>query len=111
MNRRSALSRLSALLLLAAPAAAQEVGLPGMSAAEDPQQEMIRLFHEVERTLQDIDVELFDAGAGRIPLPEGRESGIERLLQSSGSKSDQAVAGIERILELAQQLGGQSGGT
>jgi hypothetical protein len=110
MNRHS-LHRLSALLLLAMPVAAQEIGLPGMPGVEDPQQEMIRLFHEVERTLGEIDVELFDAGAGRIPLPEGRDSGMERLLKSSGSKSDEAVAGIERILELAQQMGGQSGGT
>jgi hypothetical protein len=76
---------------------------------EDLQQEMIRLFHEVERTLESIDVELYDASAGRVPLPEGRESGMERLLRSSGSKSEEAVSGIERILEIAQQMGGQGG--
>jgi hypothetical protein len=84
------------------------VSTPG-SGLEEAQEEMIRLFHEVERSLASIDVELYDAGAGRIPAPEGRESGIERLLRSAGEKSDEAVAGIERILELAQQMGGQGG--
>lgn len=79
--------------------------LPGMN---DDQQEMVRLFHEVERTLAAIDVELYDASAGRIPVPEGDESGMERLLRSNGAKSDEAVVGIERILELAQKMGGQS---
>lgn len=114
MNRTAAtrsVRLLPALLLLAGPIAAQDVSpAPDASAMQEAQQEMIRLFHEVERTLGEIDVELYDAGAGRIPVPEGRDSGMERLLQSSGSKSDQAVAGIERILELAQQLGGQGSG-
>jgi hypothetical protein len=78
---------------------------------QDDQQEMIRLFHEVERTLEAIDVELSDAGAGRVPTPEGRESGIDRLLRSHGQKSQQAVSGIEQILEVAQRMSGQSGGT
>src|SRR5262245_64049830 len=73
--------------------------LPGLSSA---QEEMIKLFHEVERTLGAIDVELGDAGAGRIPVPEGRDSGMDRLLRSTGTKSDEAVVGIDRILELAQ---------
>lgn len=85
------------------------IQIPGLNAPDDPQQEMIRIFHEVERTLESIDIELFDASAGRIPMPEGKESGIERLLRSHGEKSDQAVAGIERILELAQQMGGKGG--
>ncbi len=84
--------------------------LPGLSEGlneglDAAQQEMIRLFHEVERTLAAIDLELYDASAGRIPMPEGKESGIERLLRSNGSKSDQAVTGIERILEIAESMG------
>src|SRR5262245_12489051 len=75
--------------------------LPGLSSA---QEEMIKLFHEVERTLGAIDVELGDAGAGRIPVPEGRDSGMDRLLRSTGTKSDEAVVGIDRILELAQEM-------
>jgi len=81
-------------------AAAPELG-QGLSSA---QEEMIRLFHEVEQTLGAIDVELADAGAGRIPVPEGRDSGMDRLLHSTGEKSDQAVVGIDRILELAQEM-------
>lgn len=76
---------------------------------EGAQQEMVQLFHEVEQALESIDIELFDASAGRIPPPEGKESGIDRLLRSHGEKSDQAVSGIERILELAQEMGGKGG--
>jgi len=101
---------LFASLVLVALPAAQEAGpeLPDIGGLNQQQEEMVRLFHEVERTLLAIDLELMDAGAGRIPPPEGQDSGIERLLQSYGSKSDQAVSGIERILELAQQMNGQS---
>jgi hypothetical protein len=88
----------------------QGVELPQLNGMQDDQKEMIHLFHEVERTLGAIDLELADAGAGRIPVPEGKESGIERLLHSQGEKSDQAVTGIERILELAEKLGKQGGG-
>lgn len=73
---------------------------------QSPQDEMIQLFHEVERTLESIDVELADAGAGEIPLGEGRESGLDRLLNSAAKKGDAAVSGIDRILELAEKMGG-----
>lgn len=101
---------LAATLVLLAPASAQEAqpGMPEIAGMNEQQEEMVRLFHEVERALLAIDLELADAGAGRIPVPEGENSGIERLLQSYGAKSDQAVSGIEKILELAQQMNGQS---
>src|SRR5215510_14800916 len=86
-----------------------QIEIPDPDGMKAAQEEMIKLFPEVERTLGSIDVELADAGAGRIPVPEGKVSGIERLLRSHGEKSDQAVAGIERILELAEKLGKQSG--
>jgi len=88
-----------------------QIEIPDLTGGNSDQEEMIRLFHEVERTLESIDVELADAGAGRIPLPEGRDSAIDRLLQSHGQKSEQAVSGIEKILEVAQRMGGKSGGT
>jgi GTP cyclohydrolase III len=88
-----------------------QIEIPDLTGRSSDQEEMIRLFHEVERTLESIDVELADAGAGRIPLPEGRDSAIDRLLQSHGQKSEQAVSGIEQILEVAQRMGGKSGGT
>ena len=87
-----------------------DITLP-VNELQDQQQEMVRLFHEVQETLESIDVELYDASAGRIPVPEGQESGIDRLLRSHGEKSDQAVTGIEKILELAQQMSGSKGGT
>ena len=120
------LATASATLLLAGLALAQQqekqepakeeeeipqIEIPDLSGQSSDQEEMIRLFHEVERTLESIDVELADAGAGRIPVPEGRDSAIDRLLQSNGQKSDQAVSGIEKILEVAQRMGGKSGGT
>ncbi|NOT30858.1 MAG: hypothetical protein HOP15_10470, partial [Planctomycetes bacterium] len=37
------------------------IELPKLSGLDAAQEEMIRLFHEVERTLAAIDVELFDA--------------------------------------------------
>jgi hypothetical protein len=77
-----------------------QIELPDLTGMQDDQKEMVRLFH---------DLELAAAGAGRIPVPEGKDSGIERLLRSHGEKSDQAVSGIERILELAEKLGKQSG--
>jgi hypothetical protein len=105
-----AAGRLAAVLVLGTLPFAQEQGpeLPDIAGLDEQQEEMVKLFHEVERTLLAIDLELADAGAGRIPPPEGKDSGIERLLLSYGSKSDQAVSGIEKILELAQQMNGQS---
>ena len=84
---------------------------PLMKAEETPQEEMIRLFHEVERSLEAIDVGLAEAGAGEAPLGEGQESGIERLLRATSDKGKQAVDGIDRILQLAQEMSGKSGGT
>jgi hypothetical protein len=86
-----------------------DFGLPGESGLDEMQQEMIQLFHEVERTLESIDIELYDASAGRIPVPTDSDSGIDRLLRSSNEKSDEAVTGIERILEIAQEMGAKGG--
>jgi hypothetical protein len=88
-----------------------EIKIPDLSGQSSDQEEMVRLFHEVERTLEAIDIELADAGAGRVPVPEGQDSAIERLLRAHGEKSAQAVSGIEQILEVAQRMSGQSGGT
>lgn len=83
-----------------------KIELPDLKGMQDDRKEMVRLFHEVENTLGAIDVELADAGAGRIPVPEGKDSGIERLLRSHAEKSQQAVSGIDKILELAAKLKG-----
>lgn len=99
-----------ATLLVGLAPVAQETAAPSLDGRTPEQEEMVRLFHEVERTLRAIDLELADAGAGRIPLPEGRDSGIDRLLRSHGEKSNQATAGIEEILRLAQQMNQKSVG-
>ena len=117
-------SLLALALVLTGTAAAQERGQPKPSKEDEPeidvleglgmgsdQQQMIELFHEVERVLGAIDLELADAGAGEIPLPEGKDGGIDRLLRSTSEKSDQAVAGIDKILELAAKMGGKGNGT
>lgn len=70
------------------------------------QEEMKELFHKVERTLKSIDVELADAGAGFAPLDEVADSGLDDLLRSAESNSDQVVSDIDRILEIAEQMGG-----
>lgn len=75
---------------------------PGVSEDEhDHQSEIVEIFHEVELSLRDIDGLLISAGAGEIPLEELRESGISRLLRGSQQKSDQVVAGIDRLLEVS----------
>ena len=79
--------------------------------ADDPREEMIRLFHEVERALESIDVGLAEAGAGEAPLAEDQESGMEKLLRATSDKGKQAVDGIDRILQLAQEMSSKSGGT
>lgn len=101
---------LAATVLLGLAPSAQEAAAPALGGRTPEQEEMVRLFHEVERSLLAIDLELADAGAGRIPLPEGSESGIERLLRSQGEKSNKATMGIEEILRLAQQMNQKSVG-
>jgi len=99
-----------AFVLGLVPAAQEANQAPDLGGRTPEQEEMVRLFHEVERALQAIDLELADAGAGRIPPPEGDESGIDRLLRSHGEKSNQAATGIEEILRLAQQMNQKSVG-
>lgn len=101
---------LAVTVLLGLAPSAQETAAPALGGRSPEQEEMVRLFHEVERSLLAIDLELADAGAGRIPLPEGSESGIERLLRSHGEKSNKATMGIEEILRLAQQMNQKSVG-
>jgi hypothetical protein len=68
--------------------------------------EMIELFHAVESRLREIDELLFDASAGESALGKIEESGIEELLSRSTAKAEEAVSGIDRILEIARQYGG-----
>ena len=79
----------------------------------DLQKELIEVFQEVERKLIEVDYQLADAGAGELPLAEVEGSGLEKLLRDAESSGREALAGIDRILEIAQEMGnqGQSGGS
>jgi hypothetical protein len=78
---------------------------------DDPREEIVRLFHEIENKLQAIDLELAEASAGDRALAGVEEGGIEKLLESSRDKGSEVVQGIDRVLELAAQLQGSQGGT
>ena len=86
------------------------VPLPAMPTpfAEDPVAELKQLFLDVERQLKAIDIDLADAGAGEVPLEEVGNSGLDELLRTSRQKSLDAQLKIDRILEIAQEMG-QSG--
>jgi hypothetical protein len=105
-----------AALALAGPAAAQEPEkplppmppLPGQGPVEQPSgaQEMVELFHKVERRLREIDALLYEAGSGEAAIGELEESGIEDLIRRSKAGSKGVVEDIDRILEIASQNGG-----
>lgn len=87
----------------------------------DPQQELIELFGEVEQRLVRINALLLDASAGDTSkLEEVGESGMDELFQGAPPDPSQGVGGllrvsegqwerviddIDRIIELAQQMG------
>lgn len=84
------------------------VPVPGM---DQSQQEMIELFGRVERNLRKIDVLLSDAGAGDTKqLANVGEAGIGLLLNRSLEAGRETVNDIDRILELAAQMGQQQQG-
>jgi hypothetical protein len=74
--------------------------------SNDLEEEMKRLFLEVEANLKSIDIELADAGAGIAPLEDLSDSGIEKLLLSANASGEQVISDIDRILEIAEELGG-----
>jgi hypothetical protein len=107
MNRH--LSCLAAAAALAGALGAQEPSrtapLPQVGP-NDPRQEMIELFHKVERRLGEIDELLYKAGSGETGLESQAESGIAELLQRSKDGGKEVLSGIDRILEIARQQGG-----
>lgn len=108
MNRRLP-SLLAAAALAGATLHAQEparpVPLPQIGES-DPRQEMIELFHKVERRLNEIDELLYKAGSGETGIDSQEESGIAELLQRSKEGGQEVLGGIDRILEIARQQGG-----
>lgn len=86
---------------------AQEiVDLPELGGNQgDAAQELVKLFHQVERNLERIDNDLADAGAGELPLESVGDSGLLELLRESQRQSRQVEDSINRILEIAQDMG------
>ena len=72
------------------------------------QDEMAKLFFRVERNLGKIDVMLSDAGAGDVELEEVEDAGLDDLLRSTDAKAAEVIADIDRIIEIAQSMGGGS---
>jgi hypothetical protein len=70
--------------------------------------ELVRLFQQVERDLERITDALAAAGAGDASLEEVEESGIDALLRATSVTSAEVVRGIERILEIAEERSSQS---
>jgi hypothetical protein len=106
---RSAVGLAFPLLLLGARSddpKRDEPLLQELGGAGDAQERLMRLFHEVERKLGQIDRKLAAAGAGEMQLAEVEDSGLDKLLQATGQDSQQVVQDIDRILEIAQELGG-----
>lgn len=79
---------------------------------DDAAQEMIKLFHAVERNLKRIDVVLNDASSGDVPLGVPEDSGLDDLLRATQEDGRRVVQDIDRILEVAQRQGrsGRSSG-
>jgi hypothetical protein len=87
------------------------IPLPGETAqADDPHAEMRRLFGKIERDMREIDRLLADASAGGNAGASSQAKqkaadalqGIQKLLDNSEERGKSVVAGIDRILELAQ---------
>jgi hypothetical protein len=108
----------SGLALSAALAQEPDIGIAPITQEEidgeqviqipvpEAQQEMARLFSEVERNLHAIDVLLYDAGAGDTSALAGvGEAGLDRLLRESVDTGRATISAIDRILELAAQEG------
>jgi hypothetical protein len=71
---------------------------------------MLELFQKVERRLNEIDKLLYDAGSGNAKVSSQAESGIAELLNTSKANGKEVLSGIDRILEIARQMGGQCSG-
>ena len=98
------------LLLLAAawPSAARAQERPKTVelGRDEAEAELIKLFGKVEKNLREIDRLLSDAGAGDTSaLQKIGPSGIDDLLKKSQESGQQTAKDIDRLLELAKQLG------
>ena len=104
------LNLVGCLFALSSIALAQDPEIPQNFQPEpDLHTEMLELIREIEGTLVRIDLELFDAGTGELPLAPVGDSGVEKLLLSSRSKMQGVIDGIDRIFEIRDHH--QAGGT
>jgi hypothetical protein len=87
------------------------IPLPGVTPqGDDPHAEMRRLFGKIEHDMREIDRLLADASAGGNGNANSQAKkkaadaiqGIQKLLDNSEERGKSVVAGIDRILELAQ---------
>jgi len=116
--KRASLALLPLLCLCPQAAALQDpepeeenipIELPGM--VDQAQEEMLQLFRDIEQNLRKVDVLLSDAGAGDTSgLADVEESGIGRLLEDTRDRSEQVLQDIDRLLEIAEEMGQQNGG-
>lgn len=81
-------------------------GQAGQAGGDASKDEMIELFHKVEKRLSEIDKLLYQASAGESALTRQSEAGISELLKNSVSKSQEVTRDIDRILEIAAKNGG-----
>ena len=73
------------------------------------QQELRDLFRQVELRLRQIDRLLSDASAGdTAALEDVGEAGIDKLLDLSRENATRSIQDIDRILEIAEQMGQQA---
>jgi len=97
------------------------INVPIPQAANDPQQQMIKLFGEVELRLRQIDKLLSEAAAGQRGAQDATKpldqavAGIGALVQRTQEEGQAVVDAIDKLLELAaqqqQQQQGPSGGS
>jgi hypothetical protein len=89
------------------------IPLPG--AQDDLQQQMIKLFGEVETRLREIDKLLSEAAAGQRGAQDAQKplekaaAGIGALVQKTQDEGKAVVEAIDKILDLAQQQEQQQG--
>jgi hypothetical protein len=76
---------------------------------QEQMEELRQLFLDVEANLERIDDHLADAGAGEVPLDAVENAGIDDLLRQTGQLSLDAQSKIDRILEIAKEMGQGSG--
>lgn len=89
------------------PPAPEPPVLPGPlggDPTQDLQQEMIQLFHSVERKLIAVDDHLAQAGAGVIPLEAPEDAGLDDLLRAAVQASNELSGDIDRMLQVAQEM-------